>query len=238
MKFRLIALALIAASALQAPAALAHGAMTAFYGGQIAEIGALRVEFAVRDGAVRAWVRDLHDQSRPASGKVTLLLGGRKLDLPLTAAPVGLKAEAPVSAKDKLAVILNLEVEGKPVSVRFIQGDLAAPALSTRAEAGRQAFEAVCAACHGSALRGTENGPPLLHPAYAAGSAHGDDVILAAMANGAQSHMWKFGDMPKPKGLKAGQDQDVLAYIRVMQKANGLGGAAQDTAPHAGHGHH
>jgi len=45
--------------------------------------------------------------------------------------------------------------------------------------------------------------------------------------------------MPKPEGLKPGQDQDVLAYIRAMQAANGLGSAPAAAAdPHAGHGHH
>ena len=233
MKTRFLALAL----ALASTGALAHGSMEAFYGGQIAEAGDIRVEFAVRDGAIRAWVRDHDDKAKPATGKATLLLGGQKLEIPLSAAAIGLKAEAPVKAKDKLAAVLSLEVDGKPVSVRFMQGEVVAPTLSAQAESGRQAFESICATCHGSALRGTENGPPLLHAFYAPGSAHDDTAILAAMNEGAQSHMWKFGDMPKPKGLKPGQDKDVLAYIRAVQTANGLGGAPTAADPHAGHHH-
>ncbi len=236
MKTRLLTLALF----LAVPTALAHGTLAAFFGGQIAETGDYRAEFAVRDGAIKVWVRDHDDKPVKASGKATLLLGGQKLDLPLSAKDDTLIAEAPVKSRDKLAAVLGLQVDGKPLSVRFMQSEVVAPAtLSPQAEAGRKVFEAVCATCHGGALRGSDNGPPLLHPFYALGSAHGDDVILAAMNTGAKSHMWKFGDMPKPEGLKPGQDQDVLAYIRAMQAANGLGSAPAAAAdPHAGHGHH
>jgi hypothetical protein len=217
------------------PSALAHGTLAAFFGGQIAESGEYRAEFAVRDGSVKVWVRDHADKPVTASGKATLLLGGKKLDVLLSAQGDGLAAEAPVRAADKMAAVLGLTVDGKPLSLRFMQAELAVPVLTGPAEAGRKAFEALCATCHGLALRGTDNGPPLLHPFYALGSAHGDDVILAAMNSGAKSHMWKFGDMPRPEGLKPGQDRDVLAYIRAMQAANGLG--TQPAAAHSGHQH-
>ena len=237
MKTRLLTLALF----LAIPSALAHGILAAFYGGQIAESGDYRAEFAVRDGSVKVWVRDHDDKPVKASGKATLLLGGQKLEVPLGAQGDGLVAEAPVKARDKLAAVLGLEVNGKPLSVRFMQAEVVSPAaLPAQADSGRKVFETVCATCHGAALRGSDNGPPLLHPFYALGSAHGDDVILAAMNNGAKSHMWKFGDMPKPDGLKPGQDKDVLAYIRAMQAANGLGGTpptAIGADPHAGHKH-
>ncbi|WP_231849002.1 cytochrome c [Paramagnetospirillum magneticum] len=235
MKTRLLTLALL----LVVPSALAHGTMVAFFGGQIAESGDYRAEFAVRDGAIRVWLRDHDDKPVKASGKATLLLNGQKLEADLAAKDDGLTAPVPVKAKDKLAAVLGLVVDGKPVSVRFQQAEMVAPTVSGPAEAGRKTFEAVCATCHGGALRGTDNGPPLLHPFYALGSAHGDDVILAAMNDGAKAHMWKFGDMPKPQGLKPGQDKEVLAYIRAVQAANGLGGAPATAAadPHAGHGH-
>ncbi len=237
MKTRLLTLAFL----LIVPSALAHGTLAAFFGGQIAESGDYRAEFAVRDGAIKVWIRDHDDKPVKAAGKVTLLLGGKKLDIALNAQGDGLAAEAPVKAADKMAAVLGLTVDGKPLSLRFMQAELVVPPLTGMAEAGRKVFEAVCVSCHGGALRGTDNGPPLLHPFYALGSAHGDDVILAAMNNGAKSHMWKFGDMPKPEGLKPGQDKDVLAYIRAMQAANGLGASPATTSmgadPHAGHKH-
>ncbi|WP_235062832.1 c-type cytochrome [Paramagnetospirillum caucaseum] len=237
MKTCLLTLALF----LAVPSALAHGTLAAYFGGQIAESGDYHTEFAVRDGAVRVWVRDQANQPLKASGKVTLLLGGQKLEVPLAARENGLAAEAPVKAGDKLSAVLGLVVDGKTLSQRFAQAGLVIPAaLPPRAEAGRKLFEAVCATCHGTALRGTDSGPPLLHPLYAPGSAHGDEVILDAINNGAKAHMWKLGDMPKPEGIKPGQDKEVLAYIRAMQAANGLGSApaaAMGTDPHAGHKH-
>lgn len=232
------ALALIGASA----PALAHGTMSAWYGGQIAEAADdSRVEFAVRDGGVRVWVRDHADKPVAASGKATLLVGGKKLDVVLTVDGEGLAGDAPVTTADKVAAILSLSVNGKTASVRFSQEAVVIPPLSVQASAGKAAFEQACATCHGTALRGSDAAPPLLHKFYEIGSGHGDDVILSAATGGAKSHMWKFGDMPKPEGLKPGQEKDVLAYIRAMQAANGFAGMPDATAMpmnHSGHMSH
>ncbi|MBI3447108.1 MAG: efflux RND transporter permease subunit, partial [Magnetospirillum sp.] len=223
-------LALVMASA--ALPAFAHGTMTAWYGGQTTETAeGARIEFIIRDGAIRVWVRDHADKAVAASGKATLLVAGRKIDAELKPDGDGLAASLPVSASDKVTAVLSLRVEDKPLSVRFNQEALITPALVPQAQAGRQAFEQICAVCHGTALRGSDHAPPLLHPAYGPGSGHGDDTVLAAALTGAKSHMWKFGDMPKPEGLKPGQEKDVLAYIRAMQAANGIG-AEIPAAPH------
>lgn len=228
--------ALAIALVLAAPAG-AQPAMQPAYGGQIAMAGDLHVEFAVRDGGLRAWVRDHADKPVAAIGKVVLLVGGKKLDVALTPDGDVLSADAPVTAGDKVTAVLTLTAGGKPVSARFMQEAVVVPALQGAAKAGAAGFAEICAACHGASLRGTDAGPPLLHPYYAAGSGHGDDVILAAAVNGAKSHHWKFGDMPKPEGVKPGQERDLLAFIRAMQAANGLGTAAPTAAvnPHAGH---
>ncbi|MBI2235639.1 MAG: cytochrome c [Magnetospirillum sp.] len=204
--------------------AMADGALMPAYGGQMVETPeGLRVEFAVREGAVRAWVRDHGDKPIPASkvsGKATILAGSKKLDLPLKADGEALVAEGALAQADKVTAILSLTVDGKSVSARFAQSELVQPTtLTPPAQAGKVAFEAICATCHGKALRGTDNGPPLLHAYYAPGAGHGDDVVLATIANGTTSHHWKFGDMPKPEGLKPGQEKDVLAYVRAMQAA-------------------
>ncbi|MBI2241466.1 MAG: cytochrome c [Magnetospirillum gryphiswaldense] len=223
--------------------ASADGVLTANYGGQITETAdGWRVEFAVRDGGIRAWARDHGDKPVAASGKATLLVGGKKLDIPLKADGDMLTADAGVTSADKVAAILSLSVNGKPVSARFGQDALVVPQLSAQASAGKAAFEQVCATCHGTALRGSDTAPPLLHKFYQPGSGHGDDVILAAATSGAKSHMWKFGDMPKPEGLKPGQEKDILAYIRAMQAANGFAGNAATPAAmpmdHSGHMKH
>jgi mono/diheme cytochrome c family protein len=226
-----VALALAAV----APPVAAHGVMSAWYGGQIAETAdGLRVEFAVRDGGIRAWVRDHDDRAVAASGKATLLVDGRKTEAAFAADGPSLFAAAGVRSADRVAAILSLTVDGKPVSVRFGQEAVAVPALQPQAQAGKAVFDKVCAVCHGTALRGSDQAPPLLHPMYAPGSGHGDDVVLSAIAKGAAAHMWKFGDMPKPEGVKAGQERDILAYVRAMQDANGLG-KADAPMGHAGH---
>ncbi len=196
----------------------------AWYGGQFSETPeGIRIEIAVRDGAVRAWVRDAADKPLPASGIATMRIGGKTVEARLDSDGDAITAQAPVASSDRLAVILRLQAGGKAVAARFAQEALVKPALSPETEAGKAAFERVCAQCHGATLRGSDKGPPLLHRLYAPGSGHGDSAILAAMANGALAHMWKFGEMPKPEGLAVGEDRRVLAYIRAMQTANGLG---------------
>lgn len=230
---------LIATAVLAAGPVFAQGAMQPFFGGQIGVSGDLHVEFAVRDGGIRAWVRDIGDKPVPAIGKATLLAGGQKLDLVLKPDRGGLTAEAPVKSGDKLVAVLSLSAGGKPVSARFAQEAVAVPALSGPAVAGKQVFERICATCHGTALRGSDAGPPLLHDWYAPNTGHDDKQVLTVINNGTKGHMWKFGDMPKPDGLKPGQDKEALAYIRAMQAANGIDGGAAAVLGAGGHaGHH
>lgn len=225
------AVAVVLALTGTAAPALAHGTAAPWFGGQITETAdESRIEFAVRDGGIRVWARDHSDRPIAASGKATLLVNGKKQDVVLKADGDMLTAEAGVTTADKVAAILSLTVNGKAVSARFSQEAVMTPSLSAQAAVGKAAFEQVCATCHGTALRGSDAAPPLLHAFYQLGSGHGDDVILAAATSGAKSHMWKFGDMPKPEGLKPGQEKDVLAYIRAMQAANGFAGTAAKPA--------
>ncbi|CAA7626925.1 hypothetical protein [Magnetospirillum sp. SS-4] len=60
----------------------------------------------------------------------------------------------------------------------------------------------------------------------------------ALLANGRKTEVTLAGgDMPKPDGVPPGREKDLLAYIRAMQAANGLGGAmpSAPTGGHAGH---
>lgn len=205
--------------------AFAHQAATPFYGGQTAASGDLHVEFAIRDGGLRVWVRDHAEKPVAATGKATLLVGGAKSEITLRADGDRLVGEAPVKTADKVVAVLALSAGGKAVSARFAQEALVQPTLNTAASVGQGLFVANCASCHGPSLRGTDQGPPLLHAWYAAGAGHDDTQVLKVIGNGTQGHMWKFGDMPKPDGVKAGQEKDILAYIRAMQAANGIGAA-------------
>ena len=191
-----------------------------WYGGQVnllPEGG--RAEIAVRDGVIQFWLRDAADRVLEVEGMALIRHGGKTETVTIKD---GL-AEAPVKASERLTVILRLKQARRLLTARFAQAGLVTPVLSSDAASGKAAFDGICAKCHGAALRGSDKGPPLLHPLYAPGSGHGDSLILAAMTHGATAHMWKFGDMPKPEGLEPGQDKQVLSYIRAMQAANGLG---------------
>lgn len=224
-----LALILFLGFALPQPA-LSHGTHGGDFGGLTADSAGYHLELAIRDGMVRAWVRDHDGKPVAASGVVSLLAGKGKLDLPLVPEGISLSAAAPVRAADAVTAILRLDVAGQTVSARFSQDAVRQPTLKDQAQAGGVLFQAACATCHGSSLRGSEQGPPLLHPYYAPGQGHGDAVIVAAIRGGAKAHHWKFGDMPRPEGVPPGQEANIVAFIRAMQMANGLDGGG-----HGGH---
>lgn len=95
------------------------------------------------------------------------------------------------------------------------------PLLSMDAKRGRLAFEENCIACHGVNGAGTEKGPPFMHKIYEP-SHHGDYAFMRAVKMGVKGHHWRFGNMPPVQGVS---DQDVgyiVAYVRELQRANGI----------------
>ncbi len=94
--------------------------------------------------------------------------------------------------------------------------------LDAQAQMGQRAFDAICAACHGTNAAGREGvAPPLIHPYYEPGH-HGDAAIQAAVANGVQGHHWPFGNMPPIEGLTRADVANIIAYIRALQRENGI----------------
>ncbi|MEO5375155.1 MAG: efflux RND transporter permease subunit [Alphaproteobacteria bacterium] len=101
-------------------AAHAHEGIKPLHGGQVVETSdGWRVEFAVQDGGIRAWVRDHGDTPVAATGKAVLLAGGKKIDVPLKPEGDALVGAAAVSASDTVTAILSLSVSGKPLAARF-----------------------------------------------------------------------------------------------------------------------
>lgn len=101
--------------------------------------------------------------------------------------------------------------------------DVSLPAeFSANARIGQRAFEAKCAKCHGSNAGG-KNGvaPPLVHRIYEPGH-HGDMAFVIAAQNGVRAHHWRFGDMPPVEGLTRGDVMTIVAYVRELQRANGI----------------
>ena len=94
--------------------------------------------------------------------------------------------------------------------------------LSENAQMGKLAFEANCAACHNVDGAGrADMGPPLIHKIYEP-SHHDDESFQRAAANGVRSHHWSFGDMPPVGGLTRADVQMIVAYIREIQRENGI----------------
>lgn len=96
------------------------------------------------------------------------------------------------------------------------------PQLSELAQQGEAAFEAHCIACHGANAAGVDGaGPPLVHKVYEP-SHHGDMAIALAPIRGVPQHHWPFGDMPPVEGITEDDILRILAYIRELQRANGI----------------
>jgi len=88
-------------------------------------------------------------------------------------------------------------------------------------QAGEAKFNANCAACHGQQGVGTKQGPPLVHKIYEPNH-HGDPAFQRAAANGVKAHHWEFGNMPKIDAVTPGDVDQIVAYVRWLQKQAGI----------------
>lgn len=86
---------------------------------------------------------------------------------------------------------------------------------------GASLFDANCAACHGTNLRGTPKGPSLLSIIYEPNH-HGDQAFRSAVAGGSPQHHWAFGNMPPISGLSDDQVTAIISYVRQVQDHEGF----------------
>lgn len=94
--------------------------------------------------------------------------------------------------------------------------------FSGKAKVGQVGFNAKCAACHGVNAAGKDGvAPPLVHKIYEP-SHHGDESFQRAAALGVRAHHWPFGNMPAVEGVTRGDVKMITAYIRELQRANGI----------------
>ncbi|SNS51679.1 c-type cytochrome [Antarctobacter heliothermus] len=94
--------------------------------------------------------------------------------------------------------------------------------LSANAQIGKNGYDAVCADCHGENADGRKGmGPPLVHKIYEP-SHHGDESFQLAVQRGVRAHHWPFGNMPAQQGLTRADVSAIVAYVREMQRANGI----------------
>ena len=47
-------------------------------------------------------------------------------------------------------------------------------------------------------------------------------AVQRAVARGVRAHHWRFGDMPRVEGLTRGDVAAIVAYVRELQRANGI----------------
>ena len=94
--------------------------------------------------------------------------------------------------------------------------------LSGLATIGKRDFDKNCAACHGENAVGQDGvAPPLVHKIYEP-SHHGDESFQRAVAMGVRAHHWKFGNMPAIEGLTRADVKAITAYVRELQRHNGI----------------
>jgi mono/diheme cytochrome c family protein len=86
---------------------------------------------------------------------------------------------------------------------------------------GEQKFTTHCSRCHGVGGVGTNQGPTFLHKVYEPNH-HGDVAFQRAAANGVKAHHWQFGDMPKIDAVKPEDVDDIVKYVRWLQKQAGI----------------
>lgn len=86
---------------------------------------------------------------------------------------------------------------------------------------GEVLYQATCAECHGSDLRGTDKGPSHLSVVYEPGH-HGDAAFALAIINGVKQHHWPFGDMAPVPGLDDADIERIVAYVRENQRIHGF----------------
>lgn len=94
--------------------------------------------------------------------------------------------------------------------------------FSENAKIGKLLYQAKCAACHAVNASGQDGiAPPLVHKIYEP-SHHGDESFQRAVSLGVQAHHWRFGNMPRVEGITRGDVKMIIAYIRELQRANGI----------------
>ncbi|WP_417686293.1 c-type cytochrome [Roseibium sp.] len=100
--------------------------------------------------------------------------------------------------------------------------EVVVPPLTEAALVGKALFDANCATCHGKNAAGQEGvAPPLVHRIYEPGH-HGDGAFVIAALKGVRAHHWPFGDMPPVPGVTRDEVVRIVAYVRELQKANGI----------------
>ncbi len=82
-------------------------------------------------------------------------------------------------------------------------------------------FNKFCSSCHGLKAAGTDRGPTFIDKIYRPAH-HSDWSFRIAVRSGVRAHHWSFGDMPPIKGVTPEEVDDIITYVRSLQKAAGI----------------
>lgn len=141
---------------------------------------------------------------------------------------IGKKSVSRMLAAFGLAAFLGVAIyysywpDGEPRIAERPLVEVTVPPLAPIQKQGRTAFEENCAACHGENAAGRDgSGPPLIHRIYEPNH-HGDQAFFLAAKNGVRQHHWRFGNMPPVDGIEDKEIEHIVAYVRRLQKANGI----------------
>lgn len=86
---------------------------------------------------------------------------------------------------------------------------------------GEVLFNTYCARCHGPKAAGTDHGPTFISRIYEPNH-HGDAAFQLAAMNGVRAHHWNFGDMPKVQGATPPEVDEIIRYVRWLQRQAGI----------------
>ena len=68
---------------------------------------------------------------------------------------------------------------------------------------------------------GQRRAPPFIDKVYEPNH-HGDMSFLLAVKNGVRAHHWKFGNMPKVEEITEGEVNEIIGYVRWLQREAGV----------------
>lgn len=116
-------------------------------------------------------------------------------------------------------VVAVLAVMSMPLLLAACGGE--AEQSSPQAADGASLYQQSCASCHGTDLRGTDQGPSHLSQIYAPDH-HPDASFRAAITQGSPAHHWNFGDMAPIPGLSDAEIDAIIDYVRDQQEIHGF----------------
>ena len=107
---------------------------------------------------------------------------------------------------------------------RSIKAYINIPELNAVEMRGREAFNSLCADCHGADGTGdTDIGPPLMHPYYRKDLLSDEDIIKA-IGRGTPEDKWKYGHMPAQIDVSNEQALEIVEFYNALRRVNNLSG--------------